>query len=112
MTSYTRLIAPALLIALSSSHAYFVARHIVRHVLERVFWRGGEEEAMEEEANMKVKKRYLKSLGVDSTEEEEVKGKEKEVVEKDTLNLEELDATGFWSRDEGVDEILKVVKDA
>ena len=75
---------------------------------------------MEEEANVKMKQRYLKNLGVEGFEGESEKGiakgkgKEKEVVvvAKDALNLDGLDATGFWSRDEGLDEILKVVKDS
>ena len=110
-STYTPLIAPALLIALSASHAYFIARRVVRHVLVRVLWRGGKEEAMEEEANLKVKRKYLQSLGVEGfIDDGNSKGKEKDVAP--STDLDGLDATGFWTRDEGLDEITKVVKDA
>lgn len=52
-----------------------------------------------------MKEQYLRSLGLDKEENEGELDKKEE-------SLDGLDGTGFWTRDEGVDEIQKAVKDA
>lgn len=102
---YTELVIPALLLALAASHGYLLVRVAVRHVLERLCWKGSAEETIAEQADRKVKEQYLRSLGLDKEENE---GE----LEKKEESLDGLDGTGFWTRDEGVDEIQKAVKDA
>ena len=103
--AYTELIIPAALIALSASHGFFLLRLLIRHVIERLCWRGCPEETRAEEAEQKVKQQYLQSLGLDNEGDAIEKAAEKE-------NLEGMDGTGFWTRDEGIDEIQKAVKDS
>ena len=105
---YTDLIIPAALLALAASHGFILLRVVVRHVLERLCWKGSEEETRAEEADRRVKEQYLRSLGLDKDDFEGVGAGGLEKKE----DLDGLDATGFWVRDEGVDEIQKAVKDA
>ncbi|KLO19131.1 DUF590-domain-containing protein [Schizopora paradoxa] len=98
---YNELIVPAVLIALSASHGYILVRLFVRHVLERLLWKGSKEEEASEEADRLVKEQYLKSLGL--SDEESVSS---------TVKDEGLGDIAFWKRDEGIDEIQKSVKDA
>lgn len=106
-SSFSELIIPATLIALSASHGYILARLFIKHILERLFWKGSNEEARAELADKQVKEQYLRSLGLDKEED----GGEV-AVKAGEDNLDQLDATGFWRRDEGMDEIQKAVKDA
>ncbi|KAI0046519.1 DUF590-domain-containing protein [Auriscalpium vulgare] len=94
----------ALLIALGASHGYLVLRAAVRHVLERVLWKGSKQEKQTEAAAREVKEQYLKNV-----EESHAVGAPTEAPA--------VDATGdgveaFWAYDEGLDEIRKVVKEA
>jgi len=102
---YAQLVVPALLIALSASHGYILTRLFIRHVLERVFWKGSKEEDASEESDRLVKEQYLRSLGLD----EAVDGSLSK--DKDAVQIDE-DTMRFWNRDEGVDEIQKAIKDS
>ncbi len=53
-------VVPALLIALSASHGYLIMRVAVRHLLERVLWRGCPEEREVAIKERRVKVNYLK----------------------------------------------------
>ncbi|KAI5124246.1 hypothetical protein M0805_005095 [Coniferiporia weirii] len=135
------LLLPALLLALSASHAHALARLFVRHVLERAAWRGSAAAAEAEAAERAVKTRYLRSIGVVGVDgegegegEEEIWRRMGEVQTQtqvgdgardgdgkgvdDRLNggeegeEEEEDMTDFWVRDEGIDEVQKAVKDS
>lgn len=55
----------ALLIALGASHGYIVLRVAVKHLLERVVWKGSMEEELVEASAKVVKEKYLKSVGVE-----------------------------------------------
>ena len=57
--SGTPVMLAALLIALASSHGYLVVRVVVRHILERVLWKGSAEEGLVARAEMDVKDAWL-----------------------------------------------------
>jgi len=84
----------ALLIALSSSHGYLLVRMMVHHGLYRLLWKGTDEERHAREADREVKRAYLQSL-VGNSERDDSQG---DVVNASSSN------SGFWSRDEGMDE--------
>ena len=86
------------LVALLASHEFLFMRWVVRSVVERVFWRGSEEQIESEKVERQVKDICLKSLKGD-----QVKGPEFAKAE---------DTDDFWKQDEGLDEIQKVLKDA
>lgn len=86
--------------------------------MERALWKGGQEARTVEEGERNVKGWFLRSLGVD-----DVEGEVKDLAgtsEKPTVGTTASgsvtenpeDATGFWTRDEGLEEIRKNLKDA
>ena len=87
----------AVLVALLASHEFLFMRWVVRSVVERVFWRGSEEQRENERIELQVKDICLKSF------------KQRDQVR--TPDLEE-DTDDFWRQDEGLTEIRKVLKDA
>ncbi|KAG2153495.1 calcium-activated chloride channel-domain-containing protein [Suillus bovinus] len=95
------LLVSALLIAMLASHGYLVMRAAVRHVLKRAIWTGSKEMKEAERVEREMKEKYLSSLGQCTPSENmisEVTG------EKDEW------AT-FWTIDEGMDDIGKMLKD-
>ncbi|CCM01832.1 uncharacterized protein FIBRA_03900 [Fibroporia radiculosa] len=105
--STRQLLLTALLVAFAASHGYIVARVLVRHVLERLLWRGTVEEQEAEHVETVVKVQYLKSLGVAdvaSTEADEGDGT--------TAADEQGDAELFWADDEGLAELGRETKEA
>jgi len=73
-------------------------RWVVRFVVERVFWRGSEEQQESEKVERQVKDICLKSF------------KRDQVRSSDFTKGEDRD--DFWRHDEGLNEIQKVLKDA
>lgn len=88
-----------------------LVRAFVRHVIERALWRGGEEAARVESGERAVKGWFLRSLGVEDVEGE-VRGLAEGGGEGAAGAEDPEDATGFWARDEGLEEIRKNLKDA
>lgn len=112
--TYKDLIIPAFLLSLAASHLYFLARVFVRHVVDRLVWKDSEEARRSSDAEREVKRMYLKSMGLDQVVDE---GKMKEVRERvdggvRNAGVGGVDMTEFWKRDEGVEEILKSIKEA
>ncbi|KAL5513194.1 hypothetical protein ACEPAH_3592 [Sanghuangporus vaninii] len=120
-TAHYTLLLPLVLVALGASHLHTLTRFLVRHVLERALWKGSEAEREVERGEREVKGWYLRSLGVDDVEGEKVAlGREdrKEVMVEGKVGgggkgvVDPEDGTGFWLRDEGMDEVKRAVKDA
>ncbi|GBE86287.1 DUF590-domain-containing protein [Sparassis latifolia] len=103
-SSSRQLLLSALLIALAASHGYIIVRVLIRHVLERVLWRGSEEQSERERVETLVKEHYLKSLGV--ADVVSVEGNET----TDTDLQGDLEA--FWMYDEGLDELTRETKES
>lgn len=84
----------ALLVALASEHGYGIVRAALRHVLERVLWRGSEEEVMLKRREWEAKRDAVGKYRVDALSEKRDANatREEEITE------------GFWdrSRDEGI----------
>lgn len=55
----------ALLVALASEHGYLVARTAVRHVIERLLWRGTEEEIALRRGEERLKVGYMEGMGLE-----------------------------------------------
>lgn len=70
----------------------------MRFVVERVFWRGSEEQRENEAIEQQVKDICLKSF------------KRDQARASDSAKNEDTD--DFWRHDEGLNEIQKVLKDA
>lgn len=88
-----------LLIALASSHAYIVLRAVVRHVLERVMWKGSKEEEALEGLNVKMREAWL--------EEHEAVGS---IVDGKVMGGGSVDGSSSFWEDEGLVEIQNAAK--
>lgn len=125
--STRELLSTAVLVAFAASHGYMVVRVLVRHVLERVFWKGSQEELESERLETVVKEEYLKSLGLGDVmgrDADKISEREKEKQEKGSAAAgvrddangggpeSEVGDRAFWEYDEAMDELQKGVKDA
>lgn len=98
-------IFPAVLIALSSSHAYILVRELVKHILVRAVWRGSEADIKLTKSERDVKRMWLNEVGGSA----KVVGSgglesEKRAMEGATTANS---APSFWDDDEGVAEIRR-----
>ncbi|KXN83968.1 hypothetical protein AN958_00612 [Leucoagaricus sp. SymC.cos] len=106
------LLVKAILVALAASHGYLVLRVVIRHIIEKIWWKGSREVQEREREERAVKERFLESAGASVTAMKSVvKSGEKAKVPVET-GPEAEDRMGFWEHDEGVDEINRLVKEA
>ncbi|KDQ51061.1 hypothetical protein JAAARDRAFT_62804 [Jaapia argillacea MUCL 33604] len=95
------LVLTALLIALGASHGSILVRGLIGHLMEMFMWKGSKENEEADNSAKELKEAYLESLGVKNEAE----------VDKTSEDGDEHEH-GFWARDEGLDEIRRVLKDA
>ncbi|KAF5349747.1 hypothetical protein D9758_010242 [Tetrapyrgos nigripes] len=111
-----RLLLDSLLVALLASHAYFLVRGLVRHLMEKMFWEGSAElnRLEAKELQMRVrgqvegKGKGKSGSGVQGSEE----GVNREEDGEDENEENALLRTRFWENDEGIDEIGRITKEA
>jgi hypothetical protein len=125
------LLMAALLMALAASHGAILMRVVVRHVVRRVVLKGCEEVRGWEKEEREVKERFLRGMGgmegmartgmegVESVE----KGREATddmqrqsgtiaSIGKDGGGNNGASCEGFWDNDEGLEEIMRISKEA
>jgi len=86
------------LVALLASHEFLFMRWVVSSVVERICWRGSEEQKESDKIERQVKDICLKSLKRDQVQP--------------SVFARDEDKDDFWKQDEGLNEIQKVLKDA
>jgi hypothetical protein len=100
------LLVKAVLVALVGSHAYFIVKALVRHVVEKICWAGSGEVAEWERQEKEKRENGLIEMGIpDIVKVRGKDGKKPADAEEDAVKM-------FWEHDEGVDEIQRVVKEA
>lgn len=102
-TAWHTLIVPSLLVALSSSHGYLLARSIMRHLMDRAFWRGSDEERLLQNAQDEVKSFYLQQ----ARDEEEMSDL---AIAQLTQGSQDIGQIAFWEQDEGLEELRRAAK--
>lgn len=111
-TAMKELVVKAILVALVASHGYLILRAVVRHIVERIWWKGSKEVQMSEREERLMKERFLEGAGAgvgglsnssNSVGDGDLRGEE--------VRLEVEDLMGFWDHDEGVEEINRLVKE-
>jgi len=118
MSATADLLLKAALVALLASHGYMLVRLLVKHIVDRVFWRASKEVGERELEVRRSREGELKGTGSASK-----LGAEKVIIERDVLNAnsdtreenadgEQMDGMGFWEHDEGVEEIQRISKEA
>lgn len=112
--SYKDLIIPTILLSLLSSHAYLFVRALVRHVIDRLVWRDSEEERRAIDAEKEVKRQYLKSMGLDRELDRKNMADVQKGIDGTTkgADVDGIDMSEFWKRDDGLEEIMKDIKEA
>jgi anoctamin-10 len=107
-----QLLLSAAMIALVASHGYFLVRWAVRHLVERMVWRGSREVQNATDADRTVKENYLRSLGVTSSVDS-ITQRGVPQVPGTSEKVNGLSAAGeaFWEEDEGLEEIRRASKD-
>lgn len=113
------LLVKAALVALVASHVYLVVRALVRHVVEKVWWKGSVEVVEWEREDLIVKERFLNGgKGVLDGDDDDGSGRNFERnVREEVERMKGQEGGGdpvamFWEHDEGVEEIQRIVKEA
>jgi len=107
------LLFKAVFVATMASHGYIILRVIVRHIVEKIWWKGSLEVQEREKEERAMKEKFLDGIGgvVNTTTKRH--SNPKEPVEHQTeVESEIQDKIGFWEVDEGIDEIQRLVKEA
>lgn len=90
MASYKEAnVKACLLIALTASHAFLVVRYVMRVVVEKAYWRHSEEREKLDQAQQKLRSSRLDAF-------------DKPVIQATQEELQD----GFWTSDEGLEDIL------
>ncbi|KAJ7599368.1 calcium-activated chloride channel-domain-containing protein [Mycena floridula] len=99
------LLMTALLIAFAASHGYILVKVIVRHLVEKLVWKGSEEVIEREREEREIKTTFLKSILGDVASP---------TLEKPKIAFTQPDGDvlNFWDHDEGIDEIRRISKEA
>jgi len=101
------LATPAILLALSSSHAYLAARSLVAHLLNRLFWERAPEQRLASTMNRQVKEVYLRAV------QSQVQTPAASFVGAGGFVGEaEKRDDGFWEREDGKGELVRRLKEA
>ncbi|KAF5376003.1 hypothetical protein D9757_008811 [Collybiopsis confluens] len=107
------LLVMALLVALVASHGYLVVRTVMRHVMERLLWKGSEEVREREREERMVKEVFLKGLGgVEVDSDGNGVGNAGGDADGGVGAVTENGVFAFWDHDEGIDEIMRIAKEA
>jgi len=113
-----QLLVMSLLIALAASHGYIALRLIVRHVIERIFWKGSREVKDRETDERTIKERFVRSCLYQQDEEsanKSLRGIKDVTTGVDIVHTADgaiTDSdTSFWVNDEGLEEISRVSKE-
>ena len=100
-----QLLMKAVLVSLIASHGFLIVRSIIRHLIEKIFYKGSAEVEVREREEREVKEKFLAGTTVDL-------GSSNIFVKEDGEKEEEDDAMGFWEHDEGIEEIQRLSKEA
>lgn len=109
------LLMKAALVALLASHGFILVRLVIRHIVDRVFWRGSKELEERETEIRRAREGELKGNNNGSKIGGEKVLIEREVLSGKTVSADEVtgevDQMHFWEHDEGVDEIRRISKE-
>ncbi|KAJ3566882.1 hypothetical protein NP233_g6723 [Leucocoprinus birnbaumii] len=108
-----KLLAKAVFVAMAASHGYLLLRVTVRHIIEKIWWKGSQEVQDWEKEEREVKEKFLEGAGA-SLHASHVSLKPPPQAEGLSVEAEQKgkEQTGFWVLDEGIDEIRRLAKDA
>jgi len=115
-----QLLLKAALFALLASHGFILVRLVIRHIVEKAYWRCSKELEMRDKEIRQAREGELRGMviGASAIEVEKVIIK-REVIsssgrqDSDGEGNEELDdEMSFWEEDAGIEEIKRILKEA
>ncbi|KAF9038141.1 calcium-activated chloride channel-domain-containing protein [Panaeolus papilionaceus] len=107
LSATKELLLKAILVALVASHGFILLRLLIRHIVERVFYRGSTEVEEREREEKEVKVKFLRGTGVSFAGE----GVEVDRDPSGDGDDDRTDVMGFWDHDEGIEEIHRISKE-
>ena len=106
-SSIQELLLKAILVSLVASHGFILLRALIRHIVDKVFWRGSGEVEEREKEERNVKAKFLSGSGLDLGGVD-LGGSKVAAADSE----ETTDSMGFWDHDEGLEEIQRISKEA
>ncbi|KAG6849673.1 hypothetical protein H0H93_006389 [Arthromyces matolae] len=119
LSATKEMLMTALLIALAASHGYFFLRILVRHVIERIVWKGSEESKGRDKDEREIKSKFWQGFLVHAERDTQAamsNAESSEHVAQDkkpqvTPDVDSNTLAGFWDNDEGLEEISRICKE-
>lgn len=113
LSATKELLKTVLLIAFAASHGYIFLRVVVRHLIEKMFWKGSKEVEEQEKVDREIKNKFLQGFLVEDNRKSQetgvITGEERQL--SGAQNIDSETVLSFWGNDEGLDEILRISKE-
>jgi len=117
-----QLLLKAVLVALLASHGFILVRLVIRHTVEKAYWRFSKELEIRDKEIKDARESELegKAIGAAAVEVEKVIIERDVIPPGDTSLRQDSDGKGngqddemrFWEEDEGIEEIKRILKEA
>jgi hypothetical protein len=107
-----QLLFKAAFVALLASHGFILVRLIIRHIVEKAYWRCSKELESRDKEIKEAREGELKGMAIAAAaiEVEQVIIKREVIASSDWE--EPYDEMRFWEEDEGIEEIKRILKEA
>lgn len=105
------LLFKAALFALLASHGFIFVRVVIRHIVERAYWRNSKELEMRDKEIREAREGELQGIGAGAAAIQV----EKVIIQREVIpsgRQEPDDEMMFWEEDEGIEEIRRILKEA
>jgi anoctamin-10 len=108
-----QLLLKAALVALLASHGFILIRLVIRHVVEKAYWRCSKELGMRDKEIRQAREGELEGRAAAIEVEKVIIKREVISSSRQDSDAEEVDdEMKFWEEDEGVEEIRRILKEA
>ena len=108
-----QLLLKAALVALLASHGFLLIRLVIRHVVEKAYWRCSKELEMRDKEIRQAREGELEGRAAAIEVEKVIIKREVISSPRPDSDAEEVDdEMRFWEEDEGVEEIRRILKEA
>ena len=111
-----QLLLKAALVALLASHGFILVRLVIRHVVEKAYWRCSKELELRDKEIRQAREGELKGMPIGAAAIEV----EKVIIKREVISSSRQDSDAdevddemkFWEEDEGIEEIRRILKEA
>jgi anoctamin-10 len=111
-----QLLLKAALVALLASHGFILIRLVIRHVVEKAYWRCSKELELRDKEIRQAREGELKGMPIGAAAIEV----ERVIIKREVMSSSRQDSDvdkaddemRFWDEDEGIEEIRRILKEA